>query len=558
MLTANDILQRYDHAKGARSWFEQVWDEIFQCFLPRRMGLYDTRDTQGKDRSIKIYDGTPGASLMRLAAVLNSTLTNQATNWFLLETDDAELNEMPEVKEWLDNDRDAVRKGLENSNFYEQIFEFYVDLCGPATACLYAEESKDTAKDLYFTTRHLREIVIQEDDQGQVNAVYMLREMTAWQIMDRWRNARISGNIPTSVRQAMDTNKPNTVFEVLHAVFPNDEFDERIELTPRRFRYASVWIFKQDKSEIDRSGYHEMPYITAFWSKASAEQYGRGPGWDALSDVKSLYSMKKSMLRAGEKAVDPPIMMPHSTTTYPASLRPGGMTYFDAQARHPPFPLQIGQSFPIGREMIQDERNQVRDWFYITQLHLIDSKEMTAEEVRARMAENAKILGPTFGRLNNFLERLFDRVLGILGRKGKLGQVPEVVRRKAQQSGTQLKIKFVSPIVKSAALAEVQGIVHSASTAIQWAVEGQVVEVLDNFDWDFGIRKVADLDGAPPEFLRDKKKVEAIRKQRRMQQEMMSRLEALEKRAGIAGDLAGAQAQTLDNQQRRSAGAITQ
>jgi hypothetical protein len=553
MLTANDILQRYDHAKGSRSWFETVWDEIFQCFLPRRMGMYDTRDTQGKDRSVKIYDGTPGGSLMRLAAVLNSTLTNQATNWFLLETDDTELNEMPEVKEWLDKDRDAVRKALENSNFYEQIFEFYVDLCGPATACIYTEEAKDTSKDLYFTTRHLREIVIQEDDQGQINAVYMLREMTAWQIMDRWRNARISGKIPDKVRRkAIELNKPNDIFEVIHAVFPNDEHDERNELNPLKFAFASVWIFKEDKSEIDRGGYQEMSYTTAFWSKASSEQYGRGPGWDALPDVKSLYSMKKSVLRAGEKAVDPPIMMPHSTTTYPASLRPGGMTYFDAQAKNPPFPLQIGQGFPIGREMIEDERNQVRDWFYITQLHLIDSKEMTAEEVRARMAENAKILGPTFGRLNNFLERLFDRVLGILGRKGKLAEVPEVVQRAAKQ-GTQLKIKFVSPIVKSAAISEVQGITHSASTAIQWAIEGQVMDVLDNFDWDFGIRKVADLDGAPPEFLRDPKKVEAIRKQRRMQQEMTAKLDALEKRAGIAGDLAGAESQNLDNKQRRMA-----
>lgn len=556
MLTAKDIMRVYDDGISRRANFVPVWDEIYKYYLPRRMGMHDTPETQGRDRSVKIYDGTPGASLLRLAAVINSTITNQSTNWFLFETDDEELNEDSAVKSWLDHDRNAARKAIENSNFYQQMMEFYIDLCGPGTAGLYVDEAKQPDKDLYFSTRHLRELVVMENDQGEIDGVFMCRNMSAYQIMARWRHARISGTIPEKVRRAMDGNKPGERFEVLHAVYANDDFSDGNELDPRKFRYASVWVFKELESEIDRGGYHEMPAIVEFWSKASAEQYGRGPAWDALADVKSLYSMKKSLLRVGHMAYEPPLTMPHSTVTYPVSLRPGGLIYYDAAARHAPAPLQTGQGFPIGREIINDERNQVRDWFYVTQLQLIDARVMTAEEVRARTTDNAKILGPTFGRLNTFLDRMFTRVLGILRRRNKLAPIPEVVRQAAKNGGLQLKVKFVSPIVKAAALGEVQGIVHTMATAIDWAANGQRPDVMDNFDLDYGIRKISELDGAPPEFLIDKRKVDALRKMRQAAAERMEAERQAEQRVGLANNALDAQTKFIDTKQRSMGGGL--
>lgn len=555
MLSVNDIYRRYESAKDSRAHYEPMWDNVLKYLLPSRLGIYDF-ETKGKDRSVKIYDGTPGGSAIRLSAVLNSTLSNQALNWFLLETDDAELNELDEVKDWLDKDKETVKKSLENSNFYNQITEFYLDLATIGTGTIYTEENKDPGKDLYFSTRHIRETCVIEGDQGVIDHHFCVRHMEAWQIMDRWQHKRITGKIPDSVRKAMDNNKPKETFTIIHAVIPNDDYVEDNVVDPKKFKYASVWICDQggnERQEIDRGGYHEFPYVTEFWRKASGEDYGRGPGWDAMADVKSLYSMKKSTLRVAQQAYEPPLFMPHTTTAYPVQLRPAGVTYFDARAKHKPFPLQMGQGFSIGKDLIEDERNQIRDWFFLTQLHLIEAKDMTAEEVRARIAENAKILGPTFGRLNIFLERLFEVVLGILRRLGKLAPVPEIVKERAKERGVELKVKFVSPIVKAATISEVQGITHTSQTAIMWAKEGGIVDVLDNFDWDFGIRKVSELDGAPPEFLLDKKDVTKIREERRKLDEMRQRLEALEQTAGIAKDATEAQHKYAQNKREEMA-----
>jgi hypothetical protein len=557
MWSVNDIIMRYDNAKTTRSWFEPVWDEIFSAYLPRRMGVYETALNQGRDRSIKIYDGTPGGSLLRLAAVLNSTLTNQATNWFELETDDEELNEIGEVKEWLESDRRQYKKSIENSNFYAQINEFYTDICGPATACLYAEESREPGQDLFFSTIHIKGVYLLHDDQGNLTCIFVCREMTAWQIQERWGSKKKTGNIPDRVRGAMDSNRPNEPFEVLHVVYKNDDYVERNLLDPMKFKWASAWIMVQDKAEIDRGGYKEMPYVVEFWSKASAEVYGRGPAWDALSDTKGLYKMKKSLLYAGEMATRPPILLPDSTTTYPINWKPGGLGYFNPNSKHPPYVPNIGQGFPVGKDLLESERNQIRDWFYSTQLQLIDAKKMTAEEVRARMAENARILGPTFGRLIGFFDRLFGRMRGLLADKGKLRQAPGIVKRMAIEKGVNINVRFVSPIVKAASLAEVQGITHTAGTAIAWASDGNRPDILDNFDFDYGIRRIADLDGAPPEFLLDRKKVKAIRERRQKRAEMEDRIEALERGAGISKQAAEAQDKFISSKVRSMSGGLS-
>jgi hypothetical protein len=544
MKKIEEILIEHEHRAAKRANFEPMWDEILRLYLPGRAQLYSTPLDQGKEQTQEIYDSTPGVSMLRLAAVLQSMLTNRDSQWMRLATDDEELNEQDEVKRWLEDDLKRLRRSLENSNFYAQAHEMYIDL-PVGHGVMFIEESTTADRDLHFSTRSIHEAYLSYEDQDRVEHINVVRTMTARQIMSRWGmspKGRPRAKVSDKVLEAYEKD-PETPFDVLQSVFPNEDFDPQNELDPLKFAFQCVWCELGEEFELDRGGYHEFPYLVVPWAKASGEDYGRGPCWDALPDVRTLYSMRKTQLRVAEKIADPPLQVPKEAFIGSIKLTPGGLNFYDQTSRSRIEPIQIGANFNVSLEMVQDIRSRIQDHFFVNQLQLIDAREMTAEEVRARVAENARILGPTFGRLNDeYLDPLVGRSLGILRRAGKLRPIPDIVLQAARRRGTRLRVKFVSPLAKAQVANEVQGIIHTATTAVQWARDAGDISVLDNLDMDFGIRKIADLDGAPPQFLRDRALVAQQRQQRAKIQQAQMQLQAAQGAAEIDRDTATAEA----------------
>jgi hypothetical protein len=539
MKPIKDIIKQFEQRESSRSQFEGMWQDIIDHILPRRSPvIYD--ETQGTERTGKIYDGTPPRALLRLAAILNSMLTNRQIEWFELETTDEDLNTMPNTKAWLEHDATILRKSLDNSNFYSQAHEGYIDLAGLGQFVTYIEEYATPDKDLYFSTRHVRECFMSEGDQGRMDSIDLLRNMTVYQIMDRWSKAKITGAIPEKIRKDFDKGEIDNRYNILQSVYPNDDTVAN-SLNPLEYPYQACWLWPDEEKEIHRSGYHEFPFSICHWVKASGEDYGRGPGWDALPDIKILYAMRKTTIRVAEKIADPPIQMPSRGYLGRVQLQPGGLNFYDAAAQGRIEPIELGRNFPVTLEMIQDQRNLILDHFLNNQLQLIDTKEMTAEEARLRVAENARVIGPTFGRLNDdFLEPLIARCMGILRRAGKLAPIPPEVIEAARRRGIQLRVRFVSPLAKAQTADDVQAIQRTAATGITWARESQNPTVLDNLDFDIGIRKIAELDGTPATFVRAEDQVLQIRKARADELKRQQQIAAAESAGRTVKDVAGA------------------
>ena len=54
-----------------------------------------------------------------------------------------------------------------------------------------------------------------------------------------------------------------------------------------------------------------MPYVVPRWWVISGEVYGRSPLMTALPQVKVANAATRTVMRAAEKAVDPPLTVPH-------------------------------------------------------------------------------------------------------------------------------------------------------------------------------------------------------------------------------------------------------
>jgi len=427
-------IQIADELSGDRATWETLWQDIIDFILPNRQPvLYD--EYPGEDRSIEKYDSTANHALFDLAASINSLLTNQSSDWLTLELEDDELNEIEEVKDWIGKTVKVIRQSLDNSNFYSEVHEFYMDLGSFGTGTLYIEPSTDPEKDLNFSARHIREIFVAENAEGMIDTVYRKFKYTVRQCYQKWGDDNSD-----AVRKMYADKKYNEEVHLLHCVVPREEYDKKLKDT-KNMRYASIWIDTDSNHKIKESGFMTFPYAVTRWLKSSGEVYGRSPAIASLADIKTLNSMMYTMLLAAEKLADPPYTF--SDEGVDITLDPGVGVPIDPESNGSIQPIIIGNNLPINFDMVKMYRESIKDAFFINSLHLVDNKNMTAEEVRQRSLENARTIGPTFGRLTSeFANRLIDRVFVILAEAGKLDPAPEVIQ------GKGIKLRYVSPLAK--------------------------------------------------------------------------------------------------------------
>ena len=76
--------------------------------------------------------------------------------------------------------------------------------------------------------------------------------------------------------------------------------------------------------------------------KASNEIYGRSPAMTALPDVKMLNEMSKTTIKAAQKQVDPPLLVPDDGFLLPVRTVPGGLNFYRSGTRDRIEPLNIG------------------------------------------------------------------------------------------------------------------------------------------------------------------------------------------------------------------------
>ena len=521
-MTPDECINRQEQLETERATWEQTWQDIIDYCIYNRYPVIGHREP-GEIEHDFIYDSTAYKSLMRLAAALNSMLTNQSSEWFQLTTDDQEANEIPEVAEWLDKVSQEIREAFENSNFYTEVHEMYIDMASIGTGILYIEDSPTPEKDLNFSTRHIREIYMAEDPEGTVDTIFRKFKMTAKQVFQKWGD-KVSDAVKSDYEKA-----PDEEHFILHCVYPREERNSSKRDT-KNMPWASQWIEIETRHVLGEGGYEVFPYVVPRWTKTSGEKYGRSPALAALPDIKTLNAMVETLLKTGQKIADPPLQVPEETID--VDLTPGGINYFDAQLDGRIEPIIIGANLPITHDLVTELRDSVRDTFYVTQLQLIDKRDMTAEETRVRTDENMRVLGPTFGRLQSeFMERLVTRVLNILQYILNVDGTPRIPVPPEVIQGKQLRLKYMSPLAKAQKFDEYRSITTTVNIAGQWA--GIDPSVLDNINFDVALRMTADLDGTPKKLFNDPETIQAIRQNRAQQQQVAQQLQMAEAQADI-------------------------
>lgn len=518
------IKERLDQLAAERTQWESLWQDTIDLMLPNRSPIIG-EVYPGEDRSVKIFDSTANKSLLRLAANLNDMLTNQSSHWFQLNIEDQALASEQNVQKWLMEVTRKVRKYLDDSNFYDQIHELYMDLGSIGTGILFIEDSDDEGKYLNFKACHIKEIFIDEDKYGKVDTVFREVVMSVRQCYQRWGD-KLSDKLLDKYEQDATEDVP-----ILHACFPREERDPE-KKDNQNMKYCSIWMEKEQDHIITESGYETFPYLVPRWLKSSGEKFGRSPALSVLADIRTLNDMMETLLRAAQFAADPPLQIPDDGYMS-LDLEPGGHSVYRSGTNDRIVPLETGKRVGINSELLQQSRDSIADAFFTTQLQVIDKSEMTAEEVRARMQENMRIIGPTVGRLQNeLLSDLIYRVLNILQYSVDSNNDPILPIPPTEIQGEEYSLKYVSPLAKAKRQNELQAINGAVGTGFQW---GEVKpEVLDNLDIDSAYRRAVDIMGAPIDILVPEDAVKKERAKRAQQMAQANQMAAGQGQADIA------------------------
>ena len=520
---AKMVLERYKTLKAQRVTWEDHWQEIADYFLPRKANITE-KHTKGDKRHDQIFDGTATHALELLASSLNGMLTNTISPWFVLKFRNQMAADNDAANEWLETCAKIMQQVFARSNFQQEIFELYHELLAFGTSAMFITD--DVKDDLRFKTLHISEIFITENEKGLVDSLTRKFQIKNKNIPAMYADAKLHRSILTDIEK-----DPYGDTIIIHSVYPNDKpmgYDNS-----KNMDYVSCHVHEKTGTLLRESGFKEFPYVVPRYLKTSSnEVYGRSPAMNALPDTKMLNTMSKTTIKAAQKQIDPPLMVPDDGFILPIRTVPGGLNFYRSGTRERIEPLQIGSNNPLGLNMEDQRRKAIRENFFVDQLMTIQGQNMTATEVMQRTEEKMRLLGPVLGRLQSeLLQPLITRSFNLLFKNGKFPEPPEML------GNQDIEIEYVSPLAKAQKTQELSSIMRGIEI---FGSMQNIAPVFDYIDIDGLVNHVQDVLGLPAKIMRSKGEVQQIQQQKQQQQMEQMQLQQAQQVAEAVGKVAPA------------------
>lgn len=514
--TPEQIVQIYERLKTDRSNWETHWQEIADYIVPRKNDMNNFK-TPGVKRNLQIFDNTGMNACELLAGMLHGMLINPSTEFFELTTGDDTLDQKHDVRVWLQDTVTRMHQIMNNSNFQTEAYELLLDLCSLNTASQTILE--DEEKTVFFQTHFLKQLFVRENYRGVVTEQYLHRECSARDMVEEYGYKKV----PEEVQRAFDNGKDDK-FETLQATYPVEDYKAGKKDTVEKWPIVSQHIFLKNKTELAQKGFFESPWTVSRWSKASGETYGRGPGMNALPEVKMVNLMQEVSIKGAQLTIGQPVQMPDDGYGK-LKAKPYGVNYYRAGSKDRIETIFNDTRIDYAFEIMNDHRTRIKETFYVDQIQLPKIDRATREEMLMRRDEGGRFLGPLLARLDvEWLNPTIDRVFNICLRRRKFLPVP------AELNKRPLVARFSSAIAKIQKSGQIRSIMEFLNNVAPLAQIDQ--RVLTRINADATLVGIAGMSSYPQKFLRSDDEVakiqEAEAKMAEQRQQMMEQQHAAE------------------------------
>ena len=529
--TADFVLKRFDKMRSIRAPFETDWQDV--RYFVRPITQYASFSPQLQFYTVMpetMYDGTAPEALEELASALHSYLSNPAERWFEIQLEgDNPWEQDPAVTAWLQTVSDIIYTAYqrEGSMINLALHEAYMDL-GSFGTCVLNQEWDEDAQGLLFAARPLQMCYFTENSKGKIDSCCRYFSWTVRQLKQEF------GELPVGVMKYADD--PDKLIDMVHWVGPREDRDPK-KMTAKNKRIASIWVSMSTHETVHESGYDTFPNHVARWTKLAGEVYGRSPAKKCLPDIKMLNQMEKTILKAGQKQVDPPLILRNDAFMLPIKTSPGSLI-FKEDEESTITPLETKGNLPWGEEKAEQKRKFIKECFYSDWIRMEkENVEMTAYEVQDRRDEKLRLLAPIFGRIaSELLGPMIARSYMLLNDHHKIPQAPGAIAK------AKLKIGYLSPAAIAQSGAKAVTISRFLNDLTPMAQINP--DVMDAIDLDKTAQLLAVARGVPRTMLRDPKALAELRQQKQQAQQMAQMAQTAEPISKSVRNLAEASAKS--------------
>ena len=539
------VNRRFQELKDQRSQWEPLWKDIRDYIAPD-LGIFTGEENmEGGKRYQRLYDAEATCCADILAAGLLTGVSSPSRPWLKLTTLDPELDNEPEVKEYLGDLEKRMLMVFAKAEVYNALHQSYVELPVFGQACTIVKPHPDKLIALQNLT--VGEYWLSADPYGTVDTMYRRFRMTAKQMVQLWGLDKVSQQIKSAYRA-----DPFKRFDIIHAIEPRWERDET-----KRDKLNKPWksiYFEegQDKEILSESGFDTFPVMCPRWMTCGPSVYGRGPGARALSASKSLQRLQARLATLVDYQSNPPRSYPASYKGKLNEFKPGGLIPVNSNEQAALRVAWEVSGDPNALQLLIDARKQeIQRYFFANVFQMIAASagdQRTATEVQALEQEKVLLLGPVLERLHSeLLDPLVSTTFNMLVENDQLPEPPEAI------IGKNLNVEYISVLAKQQKNASMQGIVNCVTQI--GALAQLNPEALDKIDTDAVIDELADMNGVPPSLIVSGNRLALIRQNRAAQQQALLRQQQIQNAAATMKDLGqAADSQGLQNLEDMSGG----
>lgn len=510
---------------------DSFWQDVAYQFYPE-MAEFTSKRYLGEEFADHLTTSYPliarrtlGDSLSALLRPVNLDTTSPGV-WLSIRAENENKEDL-EAERWLEWATKIQRRAMYDrlANFVRATKEgdhSFVTF-GQAPLTLELDRDKNT---LLYRCWHLKDVVFSEDASGTICAVYRKWKPTLTNLTDTF-----GSKVSPRVKEKLKDN-PYAKVECCHIVLKADKYEQR-DSTGKKWKtpWVSIWIDKDNDHVMEEVGSHSSIYIIPRWVTIPGSQYASSPSVTAgLPDARLVQAMTLTLLEAGERYADPPLIATQEAIRSDLQAYPGGVTYVDAEydeklgaSLRPLYDVKSGDGLRSSVDILSGVQEAINKAFYLDSLALPPAgvKEMTAFEVGQRISEWIRRAMPIFEPMEyEYNGALCDDTFDLLMRNGAFGSVKDMPQ---SLKGKDVVFKFESPLHEGAERQKGQKFLEAKAALIEAAqIDPTVLPILDA---KTTMRDVLSSIGASPTWLRTEGEVDKIVAEEEERQQMQQALQ---------------------------------
>ena len=433
---ARSAISQLKGLEANRQPLETVWQHILELVDPANAFItkkYSAKKIWRED----LYSTVALRSLPKFVAALQATVTPPNEQWhrFIpptrkLKTDQKCIGYLENLTEDLFEMRYRPAAG-----FNKAIIKVWQSCAKIGVAAMFVDEAKDGSGSTYQAV-NMKDFYPVLYSDGTIKKCFRKLKKEYWELREDLEDKGIDPDkvIPDSIRLRFE-DKPNDKLDLVHVVVKMSRQEVRKETVELKTtdgevvkikrKYKSYLILNEGEPVVLETGFaFTCPYMFTRYRELDNDIYSDSPSIQGSSDIQMLQRMRKSVLEAAERAVDPTILAKNDADLAGISPVPGATIVGGLSEDGTPNlkVLDVSGSVKLGTELEDLISKGIED-FYLVPLYMMyyGKGDMTATEINQRAMERAMMMSiNVFPFENELLSPMAARELDIQRRIGKM------------------------------------------------------------------------------------------------------------------------------------------